>query len=212
MKLRYVELKPDRIFNALAPENKNAWGALEQYREQWWEQNTIEVRNYFADRWREVFDRITNHFTNLRKSMKENGILRPISVVSGPMRNVRKMSQTAPVTNLIPPQYQNDIDQLLYTQPFGGSRITVAQEVGIEKIPCVVHDYSNLFPQAEEVTKQNYSKWFGKEYNFTNAAPQIRIRSQLHLTGVYEKFGSESKKARGTANKIALEKTREKYG
>lgn len=212
MKLRYVELDIDRIFNVLAPENKNAWGALEKYRDTWWDEQTVEVRKYFAECWREVFDEITNHFTELRKSIKEKGILRPVSTVSGPMRNVKNMKKTADVSPILPPKYQQDVSQNIYTQPCGGSRITIAHELGIDKIPCVVHDYSDLFPDAEDVTKGNYSDWFGNDYRFVSSPPHIRIKTQLHLRGVHASFGNESKKARHTANVKALERTMKKYG
>jgi len=174
MILRYVELEPSQIYNRLAIENHTCWGNVTQWRDTWWDAETVKLRNEFADIWREEFDKVHPHFCKLEQSMKEIGILSPISLISGPPRDKFLQTPNYKATGHIPPQYYSDYDSLLMTQPFGGSRITIAEKLGIEKIPCVVHDFSNLFPDAPEVTRQNYKDWFDGNYIFNSSPPHVR--------------------------------------
>ena len=174
MKLRYVEINPSRIYNRLAPENLTCWLKVPQWRDSWWETETIELRNQFATLWKEEYDKILPHFCVLEQSIKEQGILSPISLVAGPPRDKFLQKPNYDARGYIPPQYYSNLDNLLMTQPFGGSRVVVAEKLGIEKIPCIVHDFSNLFPDALEVTQHNYRNWFGDSYVFCGQAPHIR--------------------------------------
>ncbi|MGV7234714.1 MAG: hypothetical protein ACQ9ET_00505 [Nitrosomonadaceae bacterium] len=174
MRLVYVELPTDRIFNRLGPNNVVAWRYLNKRRDTWWEEETIAVREQVAQIWIKEYDKVKDHFGKLEKSISEVGILSPVSIIGGPRRNPHLTKVSTEPTNFIPPQYQNDLDNLLYTAPFGGSRIYVAEKLGIETIPCAVHDFSNIFPDAPEINKDNVHNWFGKEYVFTNGLPHLR--------------------------------------
>lgn len=174
MRLVYVELPTDRIFNRLGPTNQIAWRFLEEWHDTWWEEETIAKREQVAQIWTKEYDKVKDHFEKLEKSIGEVGILSPVSVISGPIRNPHLTQAYPEYTNFIPPQYKNNLDNLLYTAPFGGSRIYVAEKLGIEKIPCAIHDFSNLFPDAPEINKDNIHNWFGREYVFTHGLPHIR--------------------------------------
>lgn len=43
---------------------------------------------------------------------------------------------------------------------FGGSRLRAAIDLGLETIPAIVNDYADRFPDAPEVTIENFSTFF----------------------------------------------------
>lgn len=206
MKLKYVELPPERIFNWLDPFNVIAKWGCKAITDDWWSEENVSIRRYFADEWIIEFDKLTGHFTELENSIKENGILTPISVMSGPPRG----SYLKPFH--YPPKQQGDLSKAIYTNPFGGSRLLIAQKLGIETIACAVHDYVNLFPDAEEITAKNYKEWFGDDYHFTKTAPHLRIKVQSHIKNAkFNSMNSHTRKAQQDAATIAREKTYNKY-
>jgi hypothetical protein len=212
MKLKYVELPPERIFNWLDPFNNTARGICNQrpdLLENWWDDKTIELRKLIAKTWTEEFDNITGHFTKLRKSIVEKGILTPISTVSGEPRDQYLKPRVGKPNDHFPPEYENNLHDIIYTHPFGGSRLTIAVDLGLDSIPCIVHDFSNLFPDAEVIHTKNYHKWFNdKEYFFTGAPPHVRLRQHSHLTGKYNGMNGHTR----DAQRKAMEITKEKLG
>ena len=174
MILRYVELNPSQIYNRLGIDNQTCWGRMPEWHDTWWTEETIELRKQFANAWMTEFDKTMNHFNHLRESIAEVGILSPISIVGGAPRDKFLQNPNTTVRGHIPPQYYSDYDSLLMTQPFGGSRITIAEELGVEQIPCAVYDFSNRFPDAPQITQSNFREWFGPQYMFCGQTPNIR--------------------------------------
>ena len=43
---------------------------------------------------------------------------------------------------------------------FGGSRVDVGREVGMERVPAIVNDYCGRFDNCEEVTEENFKSFF----------------------------------------------------
>ena len=43
---------------------------------------------------------------------------------------------------------------------FGGSRVLVGREVGLDGVPCIVNDYCGRFENYPEVTEENFSSFF----------------------------------------------------
>ena len=202
MKLRYVELPTDSIFNWLDPFNVTAKWACKAITGDWWSERNVDIRRYFANEWTKEFDRLTGHFTVLESSIKERGILSPIMIESGPPRG----SYLKPFH--YPPEEQGDLSQALHTHIFGGSRLTIANKLGIKKISCVVYDYANVFPGTVEITKHNFREWFGADYVFADSPerrpdipPQIRC---INMTG-------DTRENQEAAADIAREKTYDKY-
>ena len=115
MRLVYVELPADRIFNRLGPDNMIAWRFLEKWRDKWWEEEALAMRERVAQVWIKEYDKVKDHFGALEKSIGEVGILSPVSIVGGPIRNPHLTVANTEPTNFIPPQYQNDLNNLLYT-------------------------------------------------------------------------------------------------
>lgn len=206
MKLRYVELPPERIFNSLGIENRTAWSNLGKHigANKWWTEEGIGLRREFARLWIKYFDEQTGHFSLLEESIKKHGLQRPVSAISGPARDkfLRKMSPARPAYF---PQEQA-LNEIIYIQPFGGSRITIAQRLGLI-VPCAVHDFSNLFPNASEITSKNFRKWFGNEYMFTSGLPHLRVRKQSHIkNSKYAAMNQHTRVAQKRASQLAIQK------
>jgi len=202
VKLRYIELPAKRIFNWLNPMNVTCWNAFPTWKSTWWDSRTVGLREKFGRIWTTEFDKITGHFTELEKSVAISGIKHPISVVSGCFRNAM-LSKCISAENVFPPEYANKNNQMLYTHTFGGSRLTIAQQNNIN-VPCVVHDFANIFDDMPEVTSENFKQWFDDKYIFTNIAPFIRIRTHSHITNpVYKTFNNNTRNAQKIAIDIA---------
>lgn len=203
MKLRYVEIEPDKIYNWLDPFNVTAWCNIKLDNSVWWTDKKIEERKLFAKIWTEEFDKITSHFTKLKESIAKDGIKCPISTIGGQVRDVK--GNICSIDH-IPPEYWDHPEDCIYTQPFGGSRLTIAKELGLDKVPIIIHDYHNKFPDAPEVTKNNYRDYFGNEYTFCSFVPYLRLIKHSHLSGIYDSMNNETKMAQQKAAKIAREK------
>lgn len=207
MKLRYVELPPDRIFNRLAPENATAVGAFgKRYKDRWWDSDVVKLRRKFAAEWTLAYDNITGHFTSLEQSIRAEGIKYPVSVVSGPFRG-KLFKAARKIGPFHPPHAHQNPNELIFTQPFGGSRVTMAQKLKLETVPCVIHDYSNLFPSAPEVTRANYQQWFNDDYIFRGEPPHLVCRRGCHIKDQqYKDFTTQVRRAQRKATKIAKKK------
>ena len=205
MKVRYIELPPNIIFNWLDPFNVTAKWACKAIKDDWWSDKNIEIRQYFAKCWTEEFDKITGHFTDLEESIMEKGRLTPINLDSGPPRG----------TFLKPHHFfpGTDLSTALVTQFFGGSRLTLAAKLKLEIIPCIVNDYANLFPDAPEVTCANYKQWFGDEYGCYGNPPQIRVHRSSHMKNKrFDGMNANTKRAQEQAADIARKKTYDVFG
>ncbi len=193
MKLRYVELPTERIFNWLDPFNVTAKWACKSITGDWWSEQNVAIRRYFADAWTEEFDKLTGHFTKLEKSIKEEGIRTPILTLSGPPlgKYVKPFHYR--------PEEQDDLSRVIRTNMFGGSRLTLARKLGIDKIACAVEDNANLFSNEPEITARNYRQWFGNEYAMSGN--QLRAKS----------MSSHIKQVQTSAADIARTKTYAKF-
>lgn len=200
VKLRYVELDPDRIFNWLNPKNITCCLAFPEWHDTWWEPATIEHREEFGKIWTEEFDKITGHFSKLEESILKDGIHHPINTAGGQLRDIY-LNDTVDSSIVFPPEHYKNIEKSIYTHTFGGSRLTIAQKYNI-KVPCVVHDFSKLFEDCEEVTIKNYTKWFSNNYKFVTSTPYIRLIFHTHLNGQYSGMTNKTKEAQQAATKI----------
>jgi len=205
IKLRFVELKPNRIFNLLDPKNLTCWLACPALHDNWNEPKTLELREEFGKFYTEEFDRITQHFTKLEKSILKDGILHPINAASGSLRDATLRG--IDVSDVFPFKTNNDIKNAVYSHTFGGSRLTIAQKHNI-MVPCVVHDFSNLFEDCEEVTINNFQKWFGhSNYMFIDQLPRVRLKTHCHINDTrYNGMTGQTKFAQKDAIACAKEK------
>lgn len=207
VKLRYVELPPSQIFNWLDPFNVTCWYNMKDKHYIWWKPEIVELRKEWAKHWTQAFDDITGHFSLLRDSIITNGIKNPLYVISR-RTNQKEINQKWIKGNRIPPEIQQQ-ENFLTTFWFGGSRLTLANELKLEKVPCVIHDIANIFPNEIEVTRKNYGSWFSPmEYAFRDGqAPEIVVKTHMHMPkGKYSNHSSAAKQAQLEASKIANRK------
>lgn len=204
MKLRYVELDANRIFNWLDPKNIICWNAFPEFREKWWLPETIKIREEFGKIWTEEFDKITGHFSKLEESMLRDGFHHPINTVTGRPRDMYLTGNKE--MNHFPPELQADIHNAVYSHTFGGSRLSIAKKHNI-KVPCVVHDFENIFEDCPQVDKENFTEWFPNNYMFVNAPPHLRLARHSHITDEkYNGMNGHTRDAQNMAVKIAKEK------
>ena len=210
VKLRFVELDSNKIFNWLNPENVTCFCNFGEWHDIWWEPEIVKRRKEFGKIWTEEFNKITGHFSKLEDSILKNGINHPISAVTGPLRGTHLDGEGT--GKFFPPNIQSDIQNAIYSHTFGGSRLTIAQKHGMI-IPCAVHDFSNLFENEPEMLANNYTKWCSANYNFTGAMPYLRLRMHSHLADdrKYSGMNNETRIAQREASKIAKEIINEQY-
>ncbi len=204
VKLRYVELEPNRIFNWLNPMNVTCWCAYHGWQDTWWEPETVKRREEFGRIWTEEFDKITGHFSKLEESILTDGVRHPINTVSGRLRDAY-LNNPGDSLVAFPPEYHSNINETIYTHTFGGSRLTIAQRHDIV-IPCVVHDFENLFEDCEEVTRDNYKKWFSDNYSFAPSTPYLRLQRHSHIEEAkYSGMNNNTRLAQREATRLAKE-------
>lgn len=210
--VRYVNLEPSRIFNTLDPKHQNcSFSFWNDWGDSWWEDETVKKREYYAQCYKEEHNKITGHFSKLRESIVKDGLKHPILVVSGPWRDMllKQLLDTPP---WFPPHLQQDCSQGLYVHTHGGSRFMVAEELGMQKIPCAVIDFANLFPSEPEINQFNYHQWFGKNFMWSSKNVRLVNRTQSHLQGTrYRSMNQSTRDAQQTARERAVKRTRDHF-
>ena len=168
------------IFNWLAPKNVICWIYLPKLQDIWWNPDVVELRNVAEKIWTEYFDSLTNHFTNLRKSIETEGIKNPIKVVTGIPMDAH-MNKEFPI-DVIPPQFREK-ERFFSTQLFGGSRVTIAQSLNMS-VDCLVYDKNRYFYDSNykesEIRKQIIKAFDMSEYKFaryTNGTLLLQVRN-----------------------------------
>jgi len=209
MKVRYVEFDPEEIFNFLDPMNITCWVAFPEWHDNWWNSEIVSKRKLFGEIWMQEFDALTKHFSQLEESILKEGILSPISTVTGPPRD--KFLQKVLDVNMFPPSTQGNINDVVYTHTFGGSRLTIAKRHCLQ-IPCIIYDFSDNFPTEPEVTSRNYTQWFKSGYMWASTPPYVRVKQHSHLKeGQFTQMNDNTRKAQQTASDRAKKKIYDQY-
>jgi len=147
--LRYAVVKPDRIFNWLGMMNVTSWVFFPELRKTWWSEDTVATRQRIQQLYIKYFDEVTGHFTALENSLRTEGFHAPVNTCTGLPRDMWLKNVFPPKS--VPPENQSDSDNVLFTHTFGGSRVIIAQKLGID-IPCIIYDFTGAFSDAEKIT------------------------------------------------------------
>lgn len=210
--VRYVELEPERVFNTLNPMNqmcaKLFW---DEWGDTWWEPETIEKRKFFANCYKQKHDDITGHYTKLRESINQEGLKHPILAVTGTWRDAR-LKEIFDVPVWFPPEMIANPSEAIYVHTHGGSRMIVAEEMGMEKIPCAVIDFEHKFNDAPEINSGNLERYYGKNYTWTSMNVKIVNKVQYHLkNSQYGSMNNKTRRAQQEAAEYAYNTTRATY-
>ena len=213
--LRYVDLPLTDVFNMLDPMNQMCAGAFwEHWGLNWWNPHIIEKRKKFREFYIEKHDQITQHFSLLEQSIKKEGIKRPLCVVTGPCRDKFLQNPKKHVYNFFPSHMISNPRNAVYTHTHGGSRLYIAEKLGLQTIPCAVHDFANLFPDAVEITRDNFRLWYDNDYVWVSQH-NIRLvnRRHYHIThkSVYSAMNNHTRKAQKQAKEFAILQTKLLY-
>lgn len=138
--IRYGIVPLNRIFNWLEFRNHTSWcyWSHKGLQSHWWNDDVVEYRDFAHRTFLERFDRLTGYYTSMKSSIEEKGIIDPIRVATG-IPTTLSMEEPFSIKTL-PPHMQTNPSQYVYTHIFGGSRVMIAQELGIEEIPCIIYD------------------------------------------------------------------------
>jgi hypothetical protein len=176
--LRYIVVNPSRVFNWLGMENVTSWAFFPELRKSWWKDDTVSIRKKIQELYIKFFDKETNHFSNLEKSLLKDGFHAPVNTITGVPRSMF-LNETFPKITL-PPKLQGNPNAALCTHTFGGSRVILAKKHNMD-IPCFVYDFTDAFPQEKELnTIQQIRTKFPNSYQVSNPTSQIVVRAIVH--------------------------------
>lgn len=130
LSFRYTVLDPNTIYNIPSPSYR--YKHLPEFERQ------IRTEDYINRR-----NRVDNFYTRLEQSILKEGFRNPIIVYAGwiPIDVWKSL-----------PEYVKtpSIETFICCWNWGGSRLYFAQKHNLP-IPCIINDFTNLFPNAEEL-------------------------------------------------------------
>jgi len=183
-KIRYATLPPNKIFNWMAPGNVTLWNYFSSWRDTWWTEETVQLRNECEQVWITAFDKMTNHFTKLEESILKTGIQHPIKVVTGAPFE-QSMSIRFP-NEVIPPDMRDNVSKVLSTHQYGGSRLYLAQKLNIP-VPCLIYDYYDSYENYPEVNIDEFGlkqRAYYRMHKYENGIKTLVAVRHLHFDGV----------------------------
>lgn len=134
-KLRYGMLDPNIIFNEIGPFSGGKPG---------WSEEAVKLREEKGLKHIKFINEQTGFFDKLEESILKDGFRNPILVSAGWCAKIRDRAKNV----RLPLEMQNDHSKILTCPQNGGSRLYIAQKHNL-KIPCIVSDYVDRFPELE---------------------------------------------------------------
>jgi len=201
-KIRLANIPSNEIFNWLAPRNVTLWNNFPKWQRRWWANDIVELRNQCEEKWIEELDRLTGHFSRLEESIAKEGMKHPIKVITGlPLDH--NMNQRLSI-NTVPPDMRTDTNKLLTTHQFGGSRLLIAQKLGID-VPCLIYDFYDSYANFPEtnidiIIKEN--AMYFVPYKYSNKIKTLVVKKHMHMPGDLPSIPR-------TGHSLAMEKVRE---
>ncbi len=131
--VHYVVLDPSEIFGMIG----RCGGGYNTVWEDWSPEGR-EARNNIIKEYEIGMDKICGHYAKLKDSVAKEGFRNPLIVTCGPPLK-RQLTHLPPELRSKPKH-----EWLLLEGTTGGSRLWVAQELGI-KVPCLINDRTGRF-------------------------------------------------------------------
>lgn len=174
MKVKYKIIEASEIINLTDP-----WYLPEIYAyihpKFWFTEEVNNIRDHVRDMYINGMNKAVGHYSKLEKSIKKEGFKNPVLLTGGPP--VRLDPDT------IPPDLR-DNKPMLVSEHLGGSRIIVAQKLGLS-IPCIVSDFVNTLSNAEILSSaEAIRSKFGTPDDFT----EIKINPKTGVQMQTRKF------------------------
>lgn len=131
--LRYGILDSNIIFNECGPWSGGKPG---------WDEESMATREVKAQHMIDSLNEKNGFYINLEASILKDGFRNPILVNAGWCARIRDRGKN----DRLPLEMQDDHSNILSCPQNGGSRLMIAQKHNL-KIPCIVADYIDRFPQ-----------------------------------------------------------------
>lgn len=134
---RYATLPADRVFNLTSPRYTPEISRIWRGQKDWHDPQYDPVRDLIERMYIDGFNTVSGHFYRLENSIASEGIRNPIMVSNGALER-RGLWE-------LPPDRRNEL--ALVSEYMGGSRLWVAQKLGME-VPCIVSDHTGEFDEG----------------------------------------------------------------
>jgi hypothetical protein len=138
-KLRFLNIKAQRILNLCGPDRNGPWGD---------DPETVEARRLKT---RKIVGKRNNKdffYSKLERSISLQGIRNPIIVSAG---FVSKGAIKYLPKHL---REEDEIEKLLVCDRHGGSRLYLAKRYNSD-LPCIVNDFVDMFPNSIELKNED---------------------------------------------------------
>lgn len=187
----YKVLHPKDIYNLA--DLRFVWRASTVIGDSWWDKKHDKFREEIADYYFKRMDKLTNHYTSLRKSVEEKGFLNPVPITRGPPKFKN---------DFLPPEYFK-LKPEYVLEYMGCSRYMLAKENDLT-LPCIISDFSNDTSQEEllKTKKDILNKFHDKtvSVNFTDKGLRFRMKNYDHIK---DKNYNQNKQSRARGIVIA---------
>lgn len=169
-KIYYAVLPSTRITNCVAPGYRHVTGA-----------NTPEgvaKRNKAQADYITSLNKKNKFYIKLEESINRDGILNPVLIQAGYCTEIYR--------KYLPEEHQKDLSKCLCCDRNGGSRLFIAQKLGLD-VPCIISDFSSMFKDSgfEELhTKEDIFRKFKvrpKNIIINQAGVHVGQPKQVHL-------------------------------
>jgi hypothetical protein len=155
MHVIYKLIPADEIFNGCDP--SMLYDVVIRYKDRWWDAAQDELRAMLRATFIKEFDALTGHYTRLRASIKEHGLLNPIVVTAG-------AALWRPAW-MLPKDYGEYL-----CESCGGSRLMIAQELGLD-VPCVVNTRTDIGGEPLNNIRDVLGRFHDKSYSVEYGPP-----------------------------------------
>ena len=141
--VKFITLPSTSIVNLcsprLLPEVSLNWIG----KDYWWHRKYEPVRDLMEQTFVSYLNQTTGHFDLLEASIKHQGVRNPV-VLSGGRLTIRQWQE-------LHPSVQPRIRRLFICETSGGSRLYVAQKLGLS-VPAIVNDFEMLLPDSKAIS------------------------------------------------------------
>lgn len=171
----------------------------------WWTDTMKKVRQRAHDYYYNRYDELTNHYSNLEKSILKDGIKNPIVLTYAHRPMFRNVQEIDPDIRETP---------LLMLEHLGGSRFLIAKKHNMQ-IPVLISDFIGDYKSfeklidVEEIKNKFYTEDSFKDITLQKNGLHMTTKNFIHMPDTYN-FYEQSRKRTIVVQEI-LQKASEWY-